>query len=90
MGKGADVQEITLRKIRNILPEIVRSQIPRTVCDRGLGVTIECDSAMLRVYAVITVPDQRWRFELQEGVFEGRRALVRLRDEDVALLCVSA
>lgn len=87
------MHEITLRKIRNILPELVLAQIPRTVRERGIGIKIECDSALMKVYAILTLNDRRdprvWKFELQDGVFEGRRTPTRLRDEDVSLLCVS-
>lgn len=87
------MRETTLRKVRGILPDLVLSQLPRTVRERGIGVKIECDSAMMRVYAILSLNDRRdprvWKFELQDGVFEGRRAPTRLRDEDVSLLCVS-
>ena len=82
------MREITLREIRNTLPRLVRDQLPRTIQERA-AVRVECDSAMIKVFAVVHVHDQRWRFELQDGVVEGRPAKCRLRDEDISLLCVS-
>ncbi len=80
--------EITLRKIRNTLPQIVHSQLPRTIQEL-VRVGIECDSAMLKVYAIVRSDEQRWKFELEDGYFMGRPAKCRLRDEDISLLCVS-
>lgn len=89
------MREITLRKIRNNLPQLVHAQLPRTIGE-NLSVRIECDSAMLKVYAILTDwrepardSAKQWRFELQDGTFEGRPAKCRLRDEDISLLCVS-
>lgn len=89
------MREATLRRVRNFLPQLVHAQLPRTVSEK-VAVTIECDSAMLKVYAVFTEwretsrgAAKKWRFELQDGSFEGRPAKCRLRDEDISLLCVS-
>lgn len=89
------MRETTLGWVRNTLPEIVHGQLPRAVGE-NVAVRIECDSAMLRVYAILIDSrtlgvglTQEWKFELQDGTVDGRQCKCRLRDEDISLLCVS-